>query len=213
MNRHFETIANLLDGMNNTFKKSREAMAENREKLQQYYAQQANNEIMKKLLTAAFETQEKIEKERDAALQDLEKDAELSGAAITADVKLLDFDLSPEQFAALAKKYKNNPTMSLLLLKYAEKNGAGFMDGWSFTGANENKKPFYDVTLLYSADKKRQQIESLAASAIDICKVLGTGADSSYAENLYGANPIPFSSGDWLQLRIDTFKEKIKEIV
>lgn len=90
--------------------------------------------------------------------------ATLDGTQITADVKLLDFDLTPAEFAELADRYKDNGTMSRMLYKYGEKRNAQ-----RATESRGATTPFdadyFDLTLIPTKETKAAEFSNGAITA------------------------------------------------
>lgn len=86
--------------------------------------------------------------EIEAGKKKAEEWARLDGDKITADAKLLDFDMEPGEFEELANRYKDNGTMSRLLYKYGETKNAQSLK------ENGTKGKYYPVELIPTRERK-----------------------------------------------------------
>lgn len=123
MNRYLQEMKNALSGFYNKAKEYERNVEQAR---QRYQPDIAAEEIKK--FDSSLEADKRaaintITDAKDQGIQAAQRWAALDGSDIDdGDMKLLKFDLSPDQFAALVDKHRNNGTMCFILKQYAEKH-------------------------------------------------------------------------------------------
>lgn len=123
MNRYLQEMKNALSGFYNKAKEYERNVEQAR---QRYQPDIAAEEIKK--FDSSLEADKRaaintITDAKDQGIQAAQRWAALDGSNIDdGDMKLLKFDLSPDQFAALVDKHRNNGTMCFILKQYAEKH-------------------------------------------------------------------------------------------
>ena len=164
--------------MNTYVKKMREALGAFYEKAvdhennvnkanQRYKADVAAKEIQR--LDEQLETEKRaaidaITEAKDKGIESAKRWGVLDGDKINdGDMKLLKFDLSPEQFESIVDRNKNNGTMCFILKQYAEKHAEHEMKddeipAWNSLAAVE----------VPTVDEKVKAYNALAESAIGI---------------------------------------------
>lgn len=169
MDKHIQTMKNLLINYHKDARDMMKQSAENGRVYKPEEAERINAQIRERLAKTKDDVKAQIMDARDMGRSAAERWGHIDGAKITEDARLLERGtLSPEQFNALAKKYKDNATMGDLLLKYAEEKGSGgFTAGWNFSG-NEQKKPCYDTSMLITGQQKAAVYDRAAEAALAI---------------------------------------------
>lgn len=123
MNTYLQSMKNVLTNYYNAAKSYEEKEAQAK---QRYQPDVAAEEIKK--LDAALEADKRaaigaITEAKDKAIEAARRWGALDGSKIDdGDMKLLKFDLSPEQFEAMVERHKKNGTMCFILAQYAEKH-------------------------------------------------------------------------------------------
>ena len=121
MNRYIEEMRRALVEFYNTQKRINAERADAMKKYNQEFQGDVLSRLMEESGTAYDKARYRIESAKADALASIEAWEKLDGSKLTDDAKLLKYDLPPSQFYELAKKYKNNGTMCLVLAQYAEK--------------------------------------------------------------------------------------------
>lgn len=192
MNKHVQTMKNALSNYRKTVKASVVKMEENTRILKPEEAEKANAAIMEKLAEDKATVKDLIREAQEAGQHDADAWGRLDGAAITPDARLLDAGaVNPEQFRGLVQKYQDNPTMLQLLANYAEKRNeqsGGFSAIWNYGGKGNAARtsPHFDTAGLPTAESKKAEFNSYAASAYSLADRIGNlekgrigyGADS-----------------------------------
>lgn len=123
MNTYIQSMKNALTGYYNTAKAYESKVSQAK---QRYQPDVAAEEIKK--LDAVLEADkqsaiESIIESKDKAIEAARRWGALDGNKIDdGDMKLLKFDLSPEQFEAMVERHRKNGTMCFILAQYAEKH-------------------------------------------------------------------------------------------
>lgn len=178
--------------MNTYVKKMREALGAFYEKAvdhennvnkanQRYKADVAAKEIQR--LDEQLETEKRaaidaITEAKDKGIESAKRWGVLDGDKINdGDMKLLKFDLSPEQFESIVNRNKSNGTMCFILKQYAEKHAKHEMKddeilAWNSLAAVE----------VPTVDEKIKAYNAFAASAISLVQIItesgwGRGVD------------------------------------
>lgn len=122
-------MKNALQQFQQAAKKAADEIARNSEVYQHDAALEANKAVAAKRAEVKAAAVAEIESAAAAGKAAAERWATLDGSKITADAKLLQFSMTPEQFKELVERHRGNGTMVELLRQYAaeqnEKNGAG----------------------------------------------------------------------------------------
>lgn len=133
------------------------------DKIERTYKEEEAARLKKGVLDRLAEKRTAANAVFDAVIADGKKRAEewsrLDGNKITADAKLLDFDLSPDEFAELARRYKDNGTMSRLLYKYGEQRNARNAEEKGGKGVR------YDIISIPTAEAKTAEFSKDAVVA------------------------------------------------
>ena len=154
----------------------------NNEIYMKQFAEPENEKIMAQLQAARQTAEEAITAAQEGGRAEALAWGKLDGSKITDDAKLLQFDLSPEQFDDLVQKHKNNGTMTTLLHDYGEKMNAKYRENEGVTGSMPTK--VYDTWNLPTADRKAEAIDKFSAGARDLLAridspgTFGGGTDS-----------------------------------
>ncbi len=106
------------------------------------YSQDAINEMTEKISILERKIEDKIaeslatlDKHIDIMRASLSDEMALRGSDITADAELLKYNLSEKELISIMDRYKNNPTMTQLIIKNAEERGIDL--GVRFAGNEE----------------------------------------------------------------------------
>lgn len=171
MNQHLQSMKDAMKNYSARVEKARGQMAQNSKYFKPEEAEKANSDILERLKADGERVKTYIEDVREKAHKEYESWGQLDGSKITDDAKLLqNKGLSVDQFKALAEKYRNNATMTDLLLKYANEHGSngggGFSAVWNYSGGNQERKPHYDTSGLQTAEEKTADFDRYADSAL-----------------------------------------------
>lgn len=198
MNKHLETMKNLMRNYDSSVTKAHAKIAENNKLFQPEEAERQNNAILERLKADKEAVKAQILEAREKGAGEFEAWGKLDGGQITPDAKLLEHGtITPDQFKALADRYQGNATMVDLLLKYANEHGSngggGFTAAWNFSGKEKQDKPHYDTSGLHtSADK---------IATLDRCTNEALGFIESFGDTSR------LSTEGWRAARIDRFGE------
>ena len=198
MNQYIQTMKNALTSYYNAAKA---AEASKEQARQRYQPEVAAQEIRK--LESSLEAQKRatisaITEAKDKAVEATYRWGALDGSKIDdGDMKLLKFDLSPEQFEALVNKHKRNGTMCFILAQYAEKHNR-----------QETKPGEFGLTgrlntlVIPTVDEKIKAYERFAESAISTInnmtgygwgKGVGNPVIESSVKNFGDPNPLNYA--------------------
>ena len=198
MNTYLQSMKNVLTNYYNAAKTYEEKVAQAK---QRYQADVAAEEIKK--LDAALETDKRaaidaITEAKDKAIEAARRWGALDGSKIDdGDMKLLKFDLSPEQFEAMVERHKKNGTMCFILAQYAEKhNRKETTPGeYGLTGR-------LNTLVIPTVDEKIKAYERFAESAISTInnmtgygwgKGVGNPVIESSVKNFGDPNPLNYT--------------------
>lgn len=123
MNTYIQSMKNALNNFYNAAKTYNDKVAQAGER---YKPDVAAEEVKK--LDAQLEADKRaaidaITEAKDKGIEAAKRWGALDGDKINdGDMKLLKFDLSPEQFEAMVERHKKNGTMCFILAQYAEKH-------------------------------------------------------------------------------------------
>ena len=123
MNTYLQTMKNALTSYYNTA----QACEEKAQEARKIYQQDVASEVVKKLFAQLQESKaaaiNAINDARDKAIEAAYRWGTLDGSKINdGDMKLLKFDLSPEQFETIVQRNRGNGTMCFILDQYAKKH-------------------------------------------------------------------------------------------
>lgn len=178
MNKHIEKMHNTLINYRKAVLKAQAKIAENTDLYQPQAAERENKRIREQMERDRQNAESMIKEAQREGHEAVKAWARLDGAQIPADAELLKYDLTPDQFNDLAARYKDNGTMTHLMLQYAEKANAARGIGGAL----------YDVSQLYDEQARRAAYDSFASGALDIIDRInqpdgiGTGANSGLLE-------------------------------
>ena len=123
MNRHLAAMKTIIDGFWGVAKSNEEKKERVRAQFREDIAAEQVKQLENDTQTRAQLAKDAINEELHEALAEVERWGELDGAKINDnDMKLLKLDLSPEQFAQIVERNRNNGTMCFILKQYAEKH-------------------------------------------------------------------------------------------
>lgn len=185
MNTYLQSMKNALSSYY-TAAKTYEEKAERAKQL--YQADVAANEIKKldeELEAQKWSAIDSITEAKDKAVEAARRWGSLDGNKIDdGDMKLLEFDLSPEQFAAMVERHKKNGTMCFILFQCGNAHNRKHEKDGEFDLANH-----YDTSSIPTAEKKIDAYTKFAESAIDTVKNirgigLGQGVSSPILQNI-----------------------------
>lgn len=106
---------------------------------------------------------------RDAAMATYSET--LHGADLTDDVKLLQLELTPEQWAELVERYRTNPTMLVALRQYAERHNAS-----DHTGSVPQQ---YNTMIIPTYETEAARWHKFAAEASHMLDTIMDGDDKT----------------------------------
>lgn len=159
-----------------------EKMRRNNETYIKEAADKENERIKQQLQTVRQAAEEAIAAAQESGKNEALKWGELDGSKITEDARLLDFDISPEQYSKLVEKHRTNGTMLSLLKNYGDRQNEKYRQKEGKTG--EMPKVYYPSGDIPTAEKKAEVYDKFAAGAlnllsnIDATGRIGTGPDS-----------------------------------
>lgn len=201
MNQYIQTMKNALTSYYNAAKA---AEASKEQARQRYQPEVAAQEIRK--LESSLEAQKRatisaITEAKDKAVEATYRWGALDGSKIDdGDMKLLKFDLSPEQFEALVNKHKRNGTMCFILAQYAEKHNRQETKPGEFGSVGR-----LNTLIIPSVENKIAAYKKFAESAIGTVENMdgygwGQGVDSPVIESAVKnfGTPNPMNSA-WLE--------------
>ena len=144
-------------------KKAAEEIARNNNTYQRDAAAEANWRVITERTKAKNAAREEIEAAAAAGKVKAEAWARLDGSKIGDDAKLLQFNLTPEQFTELATRHKDNGTMITLLAQYGKEQNEK-------TGASLYNHPeeYFPIEALPSLDKKTEAYEKYRGYALKL---------------------------------------------
>lgn len=195
MNKHLETMKNLMRNYDSSVTKAHAKIAENNKLFKPEEAERQNGAILERLKADKEAVKAQILEAREKGAGEFDAWGKLDGGKITDDAKLLEHGtITPDQFKALADRYQGNATMVDLLLKYANEHGSngggGFEAVWNFTGKGESK-PRYDTSGLHTSADKIATLDRYTNDALSFIESFG---DMSR-----------LSTEEWRAARIDSF--------
>lgn len=162
MNAYLQAMKTALVGYYNAAKTC-EGKAQEARKI---YQQDVVSGVVKKLFAQLQENKaaaiDAINEARDKGIEAAQRWGTLDGSKINdGDMKLLKFDLSPEQFETIVDRNRNNGTMCFILKQYAEKHAK--------REEKEDEVPMWNALAMVdvpTAEAKVQAYNSFADSAI-----------------------------------------------
>lgn len=123
MNTYIQSMKNALTSYHNAAKEAEAKAEQARKTYQPDVAAEQVKKIDAELLTKKQEAIDAITDAKDRGIEAAKRWGALDGSKINdGDMKLLKFDLSPEQFEAMVDRNRNNGTMCFILGQYAEKH-------------------------------------------------------------------------------------------
>lgn len=123
MNTHIQAMKNALTGYYNAAKDAEAKADQARKMYQPDVAAEQVRKIDAELLVKKQAAIDTITDAKDKGIESARRWGALDGSKIDdGDMKLLKFDLSPEQFEAMVERHKKNGTMCFILAQYAEKH-------------------------------------------------------------------------------------------
>ena len=183
MNKYINIMKNALTDYYNKAKATEQKKDEARNTYQQDIAAE---QIAR--LDAALEAEKQaaifaITEAKDEGIAEAYRWGTLDGKKIDDDVKLLKFDLSSEQFAALVKKHLDNATMCFILKQYAEKH-----ERPETTPGERGSVGFATPLVIPTVEAKIEAYKKLSESAIATIESIGgygwgRGSDSVFVES------------------------------
>jgi hypothetical protein len=129
-------------------------------------------ELKDSLEAEKLKAQSVIKELADDGRADAKAWAELDGDKITSDYKLLEANaVNPERFSEMVEKYKDNGTMSHLLLEYAERRNKAIRE----ESNNPLAAPTYNTGAIMTGDILTQRYTHEEKSALSIIDMMGGG--------------------------------------
>lgn len=145
------------------------------------FAEPENEKVKQQLRIARQAAENAIAEAREAGRAEALRWGELDGSKLTDDAKLLQFDISPEQFADLVARHKNNGTMASLLKQYGDRMNDKQKEKNDFGKMPEK---FYSTAGIPTVEQKQDAYDRFAMGAktmlaqIDSPGTFGGGTDS-----------------------------------
>ena len=162
MNAYLQTMKNALVGYYNAAKTCEGKTQQARQIYQQDAASEAIGRLYRQLEADKAAAIDAINEARNKGIEAARRWGALDGSKINdGDMKLLKFDLSPEQFETIVDRNRNNGTMCFILKQYAEKHAK--------REKKEDEVPMWNALAMVdvpTADAKIQAYNSFADSAI-----------------------------------------------
>ncbi len=138
-----------VEQMRNAIRRYRDDTRRNEERLRNIWdwykpevAEREEATIRGEMRNERIEAENALIEAIQAATQRISSWATLDGNMLTADVRLLDVGVTPEQFAALVAKHATNYTMLDALKKYGEKQNAAAAEAARASGEVALATPF-----------------------------------------------------------------------
>lgn len=198
MNTYIQSMKNVLNNFYNAAKTYNDKVAQAGER---YKPDVAAEEVKK--LDAQLEADKRaaidaITEAKDKGIEAAKRWGALDGDKINdGDMKLLKFDLSPEQFEAMVERHKKNGTMCFILAQYAEKHNRQETKPGEF-GLTGRLNPLIIPTVEEKINAYTKFAES-AISTIDNMtgygwgKGVGSPAIESSVKNFGSPNPMNYA--------------------
>ena len=117
--QYIETMKGALNRAYNALQERNTAIDTAKKRYQPEAARGEIDRINSKFESVVNSSRTTIQNAYDDAINSVKKWAVLYGKNITEDARLLKYDLSPDQFATLVSRHKNNATMCYVLSQYA----------------------------------------------------------------------------------------------
>lgn len=147
------------------------------------FAEPENEKVKEQLKEPRRQAEEAIRAAQEAGRAEAAEWGRLSGDKLSGDASLLQFDISPEQFADLVSRHKGNGTMSALLKQYGDKMNKRLLEETSGkTGSMPEKQ--YNTWDIPTVEEKQSAYDKFAMGArslltqIDNSGTFGGGTDS-----------------------------------
>lgn len=169
------------------------AIEQNAEKMPPDMAEYENRKLTENLKAEREKVDARIMAIGDAALDRLKKWAEPHGESLTADAKLLEYGVTPEQFAALANKHRNNATMAGILNAYARREN------------DKAGKPLYNTAAIPTYDDRFEALKKYMNGANDLLNMIDNGGK-------YERGQVPVNKRPMAAAAVDAYGESIPEL-
>lgn len=198
MNTYIQSMKNVLNNFYNAAKTYNDKVAQAGER---YKPDVAAEEVKK--LDAQLEADKRaaidaITEAKDKGIEAAKRWGALDGDKINdGDMKLLKFDLSPEQFEAIVDRNRNNGTMCFILAQYAEKHNRQETKPGEFGLAGR-----LNPLIIPTVEEKINAYTKFAESAISTIdnmtgygwgKGVGSPAIESSVKNFGNPNPMNYA--------------------
>ena len=121
---HIENMKKAVSGYYSAVGEASDRISKNNSMYREDIAEAENKKVLSGLRDKRSAAEDAIIKAQDAGMMEAASWGRLDGAKITDDAKLLQMELSPEQFNELKERYKGNGTMSAMLVQYAHQHNA-----------------------------------------------------------------------------------------
>lgn len=123
MNTYIQSMKNALTSYYNAAKTYEEKAAQAKQRYQPDVAEEEIKKLDTALEAVKRDAVDAVTDAKDKGIEAAKRWGALDGSKIDdGDMKLLKFDLSPEQFEAMVERHKKNGTMCFILAQYAEKH-------------------------------------------------------------------------------------------
>ncbi len=144
---------------------AQQKMKKNSEIYQAEFAVPENEKIKQHLQEARWAAEDAIKAAQEAGRAEAESWGKLDGSKLPDDVKLLQFDITPEQFSDLVARHKNNGTMAALLKQYGEKMNKRLLEETSGKNGTMPEKQ-YNTWEIPTVEEKRAVYDKFASGAM-----------------------------------------------
>ncbi len=160
---------------------AQQKMRRNSEIYMAEFAKPENEKVKQQLQIARQAAEEAISAAQEGGRAEAESWGKLDGSKLSDDAKLLQFDMSPEQFADLVARHKNNGTMASLLKQYGDRMNDKQKEKNDFGKMPEK---YYNTAGIPTVEDKQNAYDKFAMGArtmlaqIDNTGSFGGGTDS-----------------------------------
>lgn len=189
MNTYIQSMKNVLNNFYNAAKTYNDKVAQAGERYKPDVAAEEVKKIDAQLEADKRAAIDAITEAKDKGIEAAKRWGALDGDKINdGDMKLLKFDLSPEQFEAIVDRNRNNGTMCFILKQYAEKHAKHEMKDdeaniWKAIASNA-----LSVVDVPTVDEKIKAYNTFAENAIGIIQNMtgygwGRGVDGFGVES------------------------------
>ena len=184
MNKYVQLMKNAIDKYYTTAKNADGSIEQAKQRYQPGVASEEIEKINTELETAKRGAIDAINAARDSGIEDAKRWGKLDGSEINdGDMKLLKYDLSPDQFADMVERNKNNGTMCFILKQYADEHNRP-----ETTPGERGSVGRFTTLVIPTVEEKIQAYTSIASNAVGVVENLtgygwGKGVNSPFVES------------------------------